>query len=144
LAWAAGLFEGEGTIRINSVTVRNMGFLMCSVVNTDREVVEFFSARWPGYFRNATGLDPRRQKPAWVWAIAARKARAFLLDIQPYLVTDRVRFKAELGLAFQDQKEPSNSIRWAPDEVKADYFDRQRDFFGLMRKLNRRGAVVHE
>ncbi len=32
LAWAGGLFCGEGTIRINKATKRNLSHLVCSMV----------------------------------------------------------------------------------------------------------------
>jgi hypothetical protein len=104
LAWAAGLFEGEGTVRINKPTIRNWGSLMVSVVNTDREVVDFFQARWPGYCKPAGGLDPTRQRPAWVWVIAARKAADFLTTIRPFIVRNKVKERIEHALWFQSQK----------------------------------------
>lgn len=133
LAWAAGLFEGEGTVRINTATKRNLGHLIVSVVNTDRSTVEFFQDRWPGTLRGATGLNPLKQRPAWVWTVAARKAAAFLTDIQPYLRSERVRRKAALGLEFQAQKARTN---WVSDE----YRETQWLFFMEMKELNLRGV----
>lgn len=133
VAWAAGLFEGEGTIRINSATRRNLGHLICSVVNTDRQVVDFFAARWPGYLRAATGLGPNR-RPAWIWGIAARKAAVFLRELEPYLVTARVRQKAALALEFQGQKTAGRRNR------TADYAEEQWSYFMQMKNLNARGC----
>ncbi len=135
LCWAAGLFEGEGTIRINKPTGRNTGHLVCSVVNTDREVVVFFQARWPGYMKRATGLRDD-QREAWVWTVAARQAERFLLDVLPYLYTERVWTKAQWGLAFQSQKSMSPSVNRSP-EYKAD----QWDFYDGMRAMNQQGIA---
>jgi hypothetical protein len=82
LAWAAGLFEGEGTVRINVPTRRNCGALLVSVVNTDREVIDFFQRRWPGYMKTAH-RPSLRHRPAWVWVVAAHRAAAFLGAIRP-------------------------------------------------------------
>jgi hypothetical protein len=133
LAWAAGLFEGEGSIRIGTVTPRNLGVLIATITSTDRETIDYFAERWPGKVGAATGLRPT-QRRAWRWTIAARQAAAFLEDIEPYVVTARVREKLELGLAFQRQKLGRAGNR-APG-----YADAQREFYGRMRALNVRGA----
>lgn len=135
LAWAAGLFEGEGTVRINkpSNNRKNCGSLLASVVNTDRQVLEFFQARWPGYMKSATGLGPR-QKPAWVWVIAATKAAAFLRDIRPFVVRDRVRQRIDHGLYFQGQKRRGRG-RSSPE-----YIEDQWNAYWWMCHLNERGV----
>lgn len=134
LAWAAGLFEGEGTVCINKPTRRNCGHLIVSVVNTDHEVLEYFAARWPGRIAKATGLDPLRERPAWVWLTAARKAAVFLADIQAFIVTARVRTKIELGLAFQAQKTLGPRCR------TYEYAEEQWNAYWWMRELNARGV----
>lgn len=138
LAWAAGLFEGEGTVRINKPTRRNLGHLAVSVVNTDRQVVDFFQARWPGYMKAATGLDPTRQRPAWVWCIAARKAADFLAAIRPFVVRDKVRVKIDHGIYFQGQKKPYNAKRTAQEAY--DYAEDQWCAYWWMCELNTRGV----
>jgi hypothetical protein len=143
LSWAAGLFEGEGTIRINCATARNLGHLICSVVNTDREVVEYFQSRWPAYMKPATGLDPTRQRPSWVRLAPANKAETaepkpglnFLRDIGPYLVTRRVRHKAAVGLHFQRGKHRPQHIQRSDA-----YHQEQWEAFIYMRTLNSRGV----
>lgn len=133
LAWAAGLFEGEGSVRINSATKRNLGHLLCSVVNTDISVVEYFQKRWPGYLRPASGLRPD-QRPAWVWLVAANKATEFIEEVYPYVITTRVKDKMKLGLAFQKQKSNSPLVnRSLP------YKETQKELYLLMKDLNRRG-----
>ena len=131
LAWAAGLFEGEGSIRINKPGRRNWGHLVASVVNTDRQVIDFFQARWPGYCKSATGLRPD-QRPAWVWVIAARQAAAFLEAIRPHVVCDRVKRKLEHGLTFQAQKRVGGNYS---EEYRAD----QWNAYWWMAELNVRG-----
>lgn len=135
LAWAAGLFEGEGSIRVNKPTGRNLGHLVCSVANTDIEVVRFFQARWPGHFKIRRPLPNRR--PAWEWLISTQRAAAFLRIIRPFVMTDRVKRKIEVALAFQEQKcrTPCGRRSWP-----AEYVARQWGFYETMRGLNRRGT----
>ena len=133
LAWAAGLFEGEGTIRINKATKHNLGHLCVSVVNTDKQVVDWFHDRWPGYMKPATGLRVD-QRPAWVWVIAARRAAEFLRAIQPYIVTNRVREKAQFGIDFQENKKRGSNNH--TNEYREDQFNA----YLWMRELNVRGV----
>lgn len=136
LAWAAGLFEGEGTVRINKPAPRNWGALCVSVVNTDRQVLDFFQARWPGCYKAATGLRPE-QRDAWVWVIAARRAAAFLEQIRPYVVRDRVRERIAHAIYFQGQKRAS--LRSLSDEEREEYRGDQWNAYWWMCELNKRG-----
>jgi hypothetical protein len=136
LAWAAGLFEGEGTVRINKPGVRNWGHVAVSVVNTDRQVVDWFQARWPGYMRPATGLR-EDQRDAWVWVIAARRAIAFLEQIKPFVVRDAVREKISVAIDFQQQKR--NDVRLLSYEDRYSYAEQQWNAYWWMRVLNKRG-----
>lgn len=138
LAWAAGLFEGEGSIRINKPTRRNLGALIASVTNTDRDVVDFFQARWPGYMKPARGLRPD-QRPAWVWVIAARQAMAFLMAIEPYIVRRAVREKIEHGVTFQLEKSSRT-----PENRSEEYAERQWNAYWWMGVLNTRGVAAIE
>src|SRR5690242_14193138 len=48
LAWAAGMFEGEGTVTISAAGRHGYTRPVVTLANTDRQVVDFFQARWPG------------------------------------------------------------------------------------------------
>jgi hypothetical protein len=133
LAWAAGLFEGEGTIRINKPGKRSLGILVCSVVNTDLSVVEFFQARWQGYMKSATGLRSD-ERPAWVWVVGAKKAESFLETILPYIHTERVWTKAQVAFAFQELKS------LPPSQRPLDYTEQSWRFYRGMKAMNVRGV----
>lgn len=134
LAWAAGLFEGEGSIRIARPTERNRGgVLTVSVSNTDANIIAFFQERWPGSVKLVAGSASR--SPSQVWTIAARRAAAYIEAVLPYLRTAKYRTKAALGVEFQQQK--MNGRR-----VSADYLERQWDYYEQMRVLNQRGRRV--
>lgn len=134
LAWATGLFEGEGTIRINKATHRNKGHLCVSIVNTDITVVDFFQKRWPAYRKEATGLDYTRQRRAWVWVTAALKAAAFLREIEPFVVRPIVRERIRTALDFQAVKSMCRGNR--TDE----YAELQFNSYLWMSELNKRGV----
>lgn len=133
LAWAAGLFEGEGTVRISSATRNGLGHLAVIISNTDLQVLEFFQQRWPGYLKPMTGMRVD-QRPAWQWAIAANKAATFLRAIAPFLITNRVKEKANVGLRFQEGKSRSSLVNRTFEYREAQWCD-----FMWMKQLNLRG-----
>lgn len=140
LAWAAGLFEGEGTIAIARPragirrTSRHLGALTVSVASTDTEITAFFKARWSGSLRH----DKREGRPqhadAFTWSLSAGRAAAFLRELLPYLRRTRVREKAWTAIAFQEQKSRQSSVVRSPA-----YQQLQHEFYARMRDLNRRG-----
>lgn len=134
LAFAAGLMEGEGSVRINSLTKRNKGALIVSCVNTDKELIDFLQERWPGYCKPATGLRPN-QRPAFVWVIAARQALSFLEEIEPYVVTLRMRERIETARWWQEIKAKHWSRRTEEDAEES------FNCWHWMRELNARGVA---
>lgn len=137
LAWAAGLFEGEGTIRINKPSMRNWGTLCASVVNTDSDVTDFFQARWPGYLKPC-GVSKPNHRPAWMWVIAAHKAVEFLRAIRPYVVRRRVIERIDHGLYFQAQKRMD--VRSMTARERYEYAEAQWAAYWWMCHLNERGV----
>jgi hypothetical protein len=129
LAWAAGLFEGEGSVRISKPAFRNWGTLNVDVPNTDKEIVDFFAQRWAGSVHYTAAHA--RQREVWRWRCAARQAAAFLEEIRPFIRTSRVRERIEHGLAFQAQK-----VFHRSDE---DYAADQWNAYWWMAELNVRG-----
>jgi hypothetical protein len=132
LSFAAGLLEGEGSVRINRATKRNLGHLVCSVTNTDRELIDWLQGRWPAYMKPVGGLRSD-QRPAWAWCIAARKAAAFLSEIRPFVVTTRMKKRIALAVEFQQQKSKCSRVS---DEYRCD----QWIYYVQMRELNLRGV----
>lgn len=132
LAWAAGLFEGEGSVRVAPWTPRNRGALCCDIANTNIEIVAFFRERWGGQL---TEYDARERRRAyWRWRVYSLAAQALLNDILPYLRTRIYRERALLGLDYQAQKSKK------PDNRTPEYHARQVDYYERMRVLNRRGV----
>lgn len=132
LAWAAGMFEGEGSVRINKATKRNHGALLCDMSNTIPEVCAFFAEHWGGTLKHIDAPAPRRA--FWRWRVAARAAARFLRDIRPYVRTERYRRRVDLGLEYQEQKRSGHNRTVA-------YLAAQERYYEEMRALNVRGRV---
>jgi hypothetical protein len=133
LHWAAGLFEGEGTVTLS----RSGNYVRPCVclTSTDDAVIAFFNERWRGV---VTVVHPKSKngiaKPAWRWALQDMEpVECFLRDIIPMLRTARVRQKAELVLAdiFDRSKY----------ERDTEAQNRSRERMAKVRDLNRRGAM---
>ena len=131
--WAAGHFEGEGTLTIASGGRGSLPIPAVSLTSTDKAVIDFFNARWPGYVRSFIPLSQTGlAREAFCWRLLASDAvEGFVLDILPHLQTERVRAKADLLL--EDMRERVQLRR--TEEVRQRRFERMAQ----MRELNRRG-----
>lgn len=134
LAWMAGVFEGEGSIRINRPTRQNLGSLLVDLANTDRQMVDPFHAMWGGTV--TAYVSAGRRRAYFRWRAAAREAESFLLAMWPMFGTEKYRARAVVGLDFQAQKHGHGGR--VPDE----YRTRQWDFYERMAVLNVRGVAL--
>lgn len=82
IAYAAGIFDGEGSIYLSR---RYNGTLIVKVVNTDRRLCQLFSDRWGGTVYEIES-KVSNHKTIYRWSLYGKKAKPFLLDIQPYLI----------------------------------------------------------
>lgn len=132
--WAAGHFEGEGTFSIMSGGRRGLPRPRVSLASTDRSVIAFFQARWPGALRDwIPKTVTNRARRVYYWQLVGNDpVEGFVLDVYPHLQTERVRTKADLLL---EHVRDSAELRRSPG-VRARRFARMR----RMRALNRRGV----
>lgn len=130
LYWQAGMFEGEGSIRISKPNRTNWGYLCVDLANTDKTIVNIFQQMWGG--RIAYYEPGGNRKPYWRWRCYAIAARDFLRCMWPCLLTDKYRHRCVVGMDFQDQKESNRS--------DIEYRNRQWMFYSRMKVLNHRGV----
>lgn len=133
LRWAAGFFDGEGSVRIGKATNQNLGALDVAISQVDRDLLVPFAERWGGRIRAVSGLRPG-QRPASVWVVYANAALAFLTDIEPYVMSERNRQRIALAREFQEGAVKSSSL--ADDEYRNWRFG----CYLRMKTLNRRGT----
>jgi len=135
LAWAAGCFEGEGT-----VTLTRAGRIMhvrplVSLSSTDMQIVEFFNSRWPG---NCRSFMPKsvsgNVRMAHTWNLnSGERIQCFLGDILPYVQTVRVRDK--IAIVLEDIKD--RGLYQQQPEVRARSAHRR----SLIAALNAKGRA---
>jgi hypothetical protein len=99
IAWAAGLFEGEGTLFLTGQT----GSPCAALSMTDEDVVRRF-ARIIGKGQIGEVIDPRPQcKPLWTWRLGTKADIGALIELlYPYL-GERRRAKADEVLVVCQQ-----------------------------------------
>lgn len=133
-AWAAGHFEGEGTITITTGGRRAYTCPRVILSSTDRSMIDFLQARWPGTLRRYVPRGKEHKvKLAHIWTLQSCDAcEGFLLDILPHLVSARVRTKAELLI-----EEIRDRVRFDRSPERK---DRLRERVARIRRLNMRGV----
>ena len=106
LAYAAGLFDGEGSIFIGKVkTNRNKSGLLfrlhIEMCNTNEPIVKWMQLYFGGsvYERYA---DTNTRRTLWSWQLRGTKALEFLKIISPYLRVKKPQ--AELAMEFQSRQ----------------------------------------
>ena len=111
LAWAAGLFDGEGTVSISRQDQifpqghpgqgRHTYYtLNATMWNTHRLALLRFQSWFGGdLYGGERGRLRADYKPIWRWRTSARTAAGFLRAVRPYLVI-KAR-EADVGLRFQ-------------------------------------------
>jgi hypothetical protein len=137
-AYAAGLIDGEGCIRI---TVRGASggtqfrvgqrTLMVEVTNTDQAMLLWLQDRFGGSISYAPeNLDLNRRE-RWHWRVAANKALYCLDAIWPYIKTKRRQ--AKLGRRFQRYVQFTGRALSEKRDSLMSRFDQE------LRALNKRG-----
>jgi hypothetical protein len=106
IAWAAGLFEGEGSIYVNVTHPPDRQNPRYTVVacmgNTDTALLSVFASLFGGRVRPKRGTALSR-KPYWEWRVETAKAEVFLRAILPYLVGQK-KAKAVVALQLRERQ----------------------------------------
>ena len=130
LAWAAGMFEGEGTATISDVR-RQTPRPLVTLTNTDPVVTEFFHERWGGVLR-ATPKAGDNARDVSIWTLnAAYRISIFAAAILPFVRRPAVRRKLEILIEYHDEAEQGSR--------DPEYRAKRQVLMEEMRDLNRRG-----
>ena len=96
-AYAAGLFDGEGSVMLTrihkrdkfrrpTVSVANTSrSLLVSVANTSRSLLEFLKITYGGWISEKKKRKKANHSKSWHWKLTQRQAIEFLRCIVPYL-----------------------------------------------------------
>ena len=92
IAWAAGLFEGEGCIGLNRTNGRSYPQLQINL--TDADVIRRFQRIVGGTLNGP--YSTQGHKDRWVWAANGLHARRVLATLAPFLGERRTARMAEV------------------------------------------------
>jgi hypothetical protein len=123
IGWAAGLFEGEGSLFVTARSDARYKQVTAALVSTDHDVVQrFHDVVKVG---RIYGPYSRGHKPFWRWGLSGRRDMVSLLDlIGPFLGERRAAKAAEvrglmaqmrpqgLGHCFRGHPFDESNTRW--------------------------------
>lgn len=97
LAYAAGLFDGEGSISLVRQNSNRSHSPQVSVASNDCEVLGWLQKRFGGSIGTKQPREPTHSI-SYDWRLTDRRALAFLTLIRPYLVIERKIRRVDLLL----------------------------------------------
>ena len=133
LTWAAGFFDGEGTVYIYShSSSHRYRYLAISVSQRDPRPLLVFRELFGGSIHrheHTRGVEA----DIWKWEVRNRLAGAALVQLLPYLLLKREQ--AELAIAYQDLlKQRKRNVGLSDSDV-----DVRRAIEDKIKFLNRKG-----
>jgi len=133
LAYAAGIVDGEGCIRINKQGKSGNHAIRVQITNTKHVLVSQFQEWFGGNItvNEASRYNPRANT-SYVWEVSAKRAADVLSAIGPYLKLKKEQ--ADVALQLQDTKRNTNI-------VSEELYRIREELFLKMRELNRKGVV---
>lgn len=138
-AYAAGLIDGEGCIRLTKRgeqggTGLRVGqyTLTVEVTNTSKAMLDWLMQRFGGSLSYAEESYELNRKAKWHWRVSANKALYALDAIFPYLIVKRTQGK--LGRRFQ------RYAQYAGRAVTPKIQALHEKFYRELRVLNKRGV----
>src|ERR1700735_3898097 len=87
LEYIAGLFDGEGYIRIfKKVQKNHVGYYISAGVGMcHRPIIEALHQKFGGSLDRGRGNENPKHRPTFCWSVANKNAASFLNEILPYL-----------------------------------------------------------
>jgi hypothetical protein len=113
LAYAAGMFDGEGSLALTRNTSARWPSPQVSVSTTDCEVTSWLKQRFGGVVAHKRTYAPKH-RPAFDWKLTDRKALTFLAQVRPFLVIERKIQRCDLLLREYVVCTPRNG-RYSPE-----------------------------
>lgn len=131
VAWAAGFFDGEGSV--GTPTRRHINISISQVDPRPLAIVkELFGGKI--FFHDSAGVrrNGDRWKPQWRYHLSGYQASVALREMLPYLIVKRD--SAELAIEMARTMRPTRKGR--PSKLSAEETARREDLAGKIRYLN--------
>lgn len=100
IAWAAGLFEGEGSFGFHKKNANSI-----QITSTDKDVLDKVASIFGGNICNGTRNDQKEHwKDAFIWRLPFSEAERFWQDIKPFLGQRRLARGEEFMAALRETR----------------------------------------
>jgi hypothetical protein len=119
VAWAAGFFDGEGTVRIHNRS------LEAGLTNTFLPSLIWFRKRFGGSLSAYTRKSDKH-RPAFRWKVYGKSAHAFLTTIIPYLKEKKPQ--AQIAVAWSSRPDRTAEVT---ENARAELSDMKRPQYSL-------------
>ena len=114
VAWAAGFFDGEGTIQVLSLQPRRYSHrLKISAVQTTVEPIRRLQHIFGGFVGGPYSNSGKR-RDYWVWSLDDMPVKAALRRMLPHLTVKREQALAVLDLPFRAARRCRRTGRFLP------------------------------
>lgn len=112
IKWAAGFFDGDGSVGIYMQNKGRTYALYMSSVQVNPAPLKELQALFGGPVHERPGFGKRRDYHQWV--ISGKNAGAALREMSPYLIGKAE--EAQVAIEFQDRREPQHYREMTDDE----------------------------
>jgi len=107
IAYAAGVFDGEGSIYI--ANIKRYKQLKVQMCNTNEQLINWFKEKFGGIVNGPYTRKHLQKKPQWEWSISvSRGAEIFLRLIKDYCIEKKE--KCQEGIDFCEKYKPRASV----------------------------------
>jgi hypothetical protein len=135
IAYAAGLFDGEGCVRIRRLRREDRRggiehMLLTEICNTHLKPIEWLIGHFGGRVYRSSYADKRGYKPLWRWTITGARAKPFLELIKPYT---KIK-EPQIAVALEFQEGLSHGKPWGMTQEE---LDRREDCAKRLSELKR-------
>lgn len=144
--YAAGFFDGEGTVYAATRNNKPSPTIMVCVTNTQPAPINALRARWGGSIFRHVSKNPRWQTK-YQWALASRMAKPFLQAIRPHLlikgevVDAAIEFRTLMETPHRDRVDYDHLVfrkgrLWVSPTVKPEFREETMRLHRLIQQLN--------
>jgi hypothetical protein len=152
-AYAAGFFDGEGTVycATNYNSGRPSPSVLVCISNTDIRPLEALRARWGGSLLSRKKSRNPAWRTQWQWVLSTRSAVKFLESLLPFLITKRevaveaIALCNLFALPHRERMDYSNTVerrgrRWVSPVVRPEFREAVDRHWKRIRELNAVGV----
>jgi len=134
LAYAAGLFDGEGCVFISNQNHPNSYILKVEVNMTDENSIRWLHKTFGGHFNYNKKSNPR-QKLQYRWTASGKDMANFIKLTLPFIRLKKERF--ELAILYYETISISHPCKGGISKETAIL---RKSIFNRIKKLNHRGC----